>query len=132
MPDNSAALAEFARQRHAAAIARTVEVLRLLEVAGGTVTYAAVAKAANVSRAWLYTQPDIRAVIDDLRSRSRISSDSVPVRQQASDASLLRRLTQAHQRARDLDAEVRLLRQQLAAAHGELRAARSATPVRAL
>jgi hypothetical protein len=62
------------------------------------------------ARAWLYTQPDLRGAIDDLRSRSRATADNVPVRQQASDASLLRRLTQAQDRNGDLQEQVRLLR----------------------
>lgn len=128
MPDNSAALAVFARDRHHAATARTLQVLRRLESDGGAVTFAGVAMAAGVSRAWLYTQPDLRAAVDDLRSGSRPTADNVPVRQQTSDASLLRRLAHAQERNRVLDQKVVLLRQQLAVAHAQIRAARALRP----
>jgi hypothetical protein len=41
--------------------------LARFQASGAPVTYAKIAAAANVSRAWLYTQPDIRAVIDRMR-----------------------------------------------------------------
>jgi hypothetical protein len=51
----------------------------------------------------------------------------VPAPQRTSDAGLLRRLEAAHARNRELAEEVRQLREQLARAHGELRAARLVT-----
>lgn len=78
MHDNSAALAEFSRQRHAAATARTITALQQLESQGGAITYAGVAAAAQVSHAWLYTQPTLRAAIDELRSQTRPTGHDVP------------------------------------------------------
>jgi hypothetical protein len=119
------ALAESARRRHHAAIDSARRVLRAAEVSGEPVTYANIAAAAGVSRSWLYTQPDIRAAIEQLRhDNSRSASTPVPTRQRTSAASLLRRLEAAHRRNQDLSREVAELRDQLAAAHGELRAAR--------
>ncbi|MFC5263808.1 DUF6262 family protein, partial [Kribbella qitaiheensis] len=89
------------------------------------VTYANIAAAAGVSRSWLYTQAEIRAAIESLRDHnSRSAGVSVPTRQRTSAASLVRRLEAAHRRNQDLSREVAELRDQLAAAHAELRAAR--------
>jgi len=52
----------------------------------------------------------------------------VPIRQRASDASLLRRLEAASERSRQLAEENRRLRDQLARALGEQRSARSLEP----
>lgn len=83
------------------------------------------AEAAGVSRSWLYAEADIRAEIDRLRAQQHATPPRpVPVRQRASETSLLRRLELAHERARSLEAENRRLREQLARANGDLRAAR--------
>ena len=66
--DNTAALAEAARRRHDEALVRTRAVLRTFDATGDPITYAKIAGAAHVSRAWLYTQPDIRAAVDHLRN----------------------------------------------------------------
>src|SRR6266545_17455 len=122
---NSGALAASARRRHLDALDRARHALRRFEASGEPVTYAKVAAAAGVSRAWLYTQPDIRAALERLRDlNSRSTAAPVPTRQRASEESLVRRLEAAHQRNQDLSREVAELREQLAAAHGELRAAR--------
>jgi hypothetical protein len=123
--DPGAALAEAARRRHQAAIDSAREVLQAAEASGEPVTYANVASAAGVSRSWLYTQPEIRAAIERLRDdNGRSTGVSVPTRQRTTAASLVRRLEAAHRRNQELSREVAELRDQLAAAHGELRAAR--------
>jgi hypothetical protein len=120
-----AALAESARQRHQAALTSARRALRAAEASGEPVTYAKIAAPAGVSRSWLYTQPEIRAAIERLREdNGRSTAVSVPTRQRASAASLVRRLEAAHRRNQELSREVVELREQLAAAHGELRAAR--------
>jgi hypothetical protein len=120
------ALAESARRRHQQALDSAHRVLREAEASGEPVTYAKIAAAADVSRSWLYTQPDIRAAIDRLRDlNGRSTAAPVPTRQRSSAASLVRRLESAHRRNQELSREVAELREQLAAAHGELRALRS-------
>ncbi|HET9649162.1 MAG TPA: hypothetical protein VFP34_13170 [Microlunatus sp.] len=95
-PEPVIPLAAAARRRHEQALERTAEVLRQFEDDGRPLTYAAVAAVAQVSRAWLYTQPDIRAVIERLREiNGRSTTTPVPTRQRASEASLLRRLEAA-------------------------------------
>ena len=125
--DNSRHIVAAARNRHEYTRAKAIQALREIDTAGTALTCDTVARAAGVSRSWLYTQPDLRAETERLRAeRQRASAAPVPARQRASDASLLRRLETANERNRRLTEENRQLRQQLARALGDLRAARHA------
>lgn len=120
--DNTRHIIAAARQRRELTRAKAIQALRTLDASGGPVTFETVAQAAAVSRSWLYAQPDIRAEIERLRAvHHRAPATSVPARQRASEASLLRRLEAASQRNRHLAAENRRLREQLALALGEAR-----------
>ncbi|MCK1818846.1 DUF6262 family protein [Streptomyces sp. XM83C] len=123
--DNSPHIIAAARERAAATRERAIAALRRMDAAGQPVSFDAVAREAGVSRSWLYTQPDLRAEIDRLRERHGPASSApqVPDQQRASDASLLRRLEAATARNRQLEAEVRELRDQLARVLGQQRAA---------
>jgi Family of unknown function (DUF6262) len=123
--DNSAHLRAAAARRREQTLQQARDALRQLEADGRPVTFDLVACTAGVSRAWLYTEPAIRDAIRRLRAAQRpASSSAVPASQRAGDASLLRRLEAAHARNRELATEIRQLREQLARAHGQLRAAR--------
>ncbi|MFI6688497.1 DUF6262 family protein [Streptomyces sp. NPDC050485] len=123
--DNSQHIIAAARCRAAATRDRAVAALRRMDASGQPVSFDAVAREAGVSRSWLYTQSDLRTEIDRLRERHgpAPSAPQVPERQRASDASLLRRLEAATARNRQLEAEVRELRDQLARTLGQQRAA---------
>lgn len=71
MTANSSALATAAQQRAHDTRHRAVDILRRLDAAGETVTFLSVARAARVSRSWLYRQADLRAEIDRLRTPRR-------------------------------------------------------------
>nr|WP_269785772.1 DUF6262 family protein [Streptomyces alfalfae] len=99
-----------------------------MDAAGEPVTFETVAQRARFSRSWLYAQPDLRTEIENLRSSHRRAPASpVPARQRTSDASLLQRLEAANSRIRLLAEENRQLREQLAQALGEQRAASTRT-----
>lgn len=120
--DNSRHIVAAARQRHEYTRAKAVQALRTLDAEGQHVTFQAVAGRADVSRSWLYAQPDLRAEIERLRRvQQRAPESPVPVGQRASDTSLLRRLEVANDRIQSLVNENRNLRDQLARALGELR-----------
>jgi cell division protein FtsB len=123
MPANaSERLAAAARLRHEQTLARPRTALRQFEASGESVTYTRVAATAKVSRAWLYSQPEIRAAVERLRAiNGRSTAATVPARQRTSEASLVRRLEAAHRRNQELTQQVTDLRIQLAAAHGALR-----------
>jgi hypothetical protein len=124
--DNSRHLAEAAQHRAEQTRTRALRALRRLDGAGIAVTFEAVAREASVSRSWLYSQPDLRAEIQALRTRtlSPPSPPPTPHRQAATDASLLRRLQAATERLRHLEEDNRQLREALAEALGTTRTER--------
>ena len=122
--DNTANLITAASQRHELTRSKAIRAIRELDAAGTAVTFESVARAARVSRSWLYTQPDIRAEIQRLRDLGRRApSTPVPAHHRSSGASLLRRLEAVNTRNRELAQDNQRLRHQLAQALGQLRAA---------
>ncbi len=123
--DNSRFLIQAARRRSQATRERAIQALRRLAATGGPATFDSVARTAGVSRSWLYTQPDLRAEIERLRAAYGHAPASLPIpaRQRASDASLQRRLEAVNAEIRRLREENQQLREQLAWALGERRAA---------
>lgn len=87
---------------------------------GQPVTISTVAARAGVSRAWLYTQTDLR---QQIQARAAPPSPTPPAASTpASDASLRQRLSLALERVRELTDENDALRRQIAGLHGQLRA----------
>lgn len=119
--DNSHHIITAAHQRTQATRRRAVAALRRIDNAGTPVTFDCVAREAQVSRSWLYNQPDLRAEIDRLRNRRHGSTRPVPDRQRATDASLQQRLNAATARNRELEADNKQLRRALAEALGDRR-----------
>jgi hypothetical protein len=127
--DNSHLIVQAARRRSQATRERAIQTLRRLAASGDPITFETVARTAGVFRSWLYAQPDLRLEIGRLRAQQgggqgrTPNSPPVPVRQRASDASLRRRLEAVNAEICRLREENRQLRQQLARALGERRAA---------
>jgi len=120
-------LSEAAARRHELTRSRAVQALRELDRAGVPVTFAGVAKAAGISRSWLYTQPDISSQIRRLRQQTAHAAGGIPAAQRATGASLGARLTAALDRNKQLADENARLRRQLAHALGGQRSARTRT-----
>ena len=123
--EQAARLAEHARGRHEQTLQRAQDALAAMIRDSGTVTIARLAAAAGVSRAWIYTQPALRDQIERMQ-RDYAPGNPPAARQagsRASDESLRRRLELAHHKITQLRAENQQLRHDLAAAHGQLRAA---------
>jgi hypothetical protein len=117
---NRAALTAAARQRAQDTRRRAVEALRRCDAAGEPVTFTGIAQAADVSRSWLYRQPDLRAEIDRVRAPS--ATTAVPSAQRASTDSMRRRLEATLDEIQRLKAENRQLREQVARRFGQQRA----------
>jgi hypothetical protein len=126
--DHGHRLAEHARERHRQTLRRAEKAITELANADEPVTVASVAKRAGVSRSWIYTQPALRARIDQLQRHSAAATSARDTATRASDESLRHRLALAHERISQLRAENQHLRDALAHAHGELRAARLNAP----
>ena len=123
MTSKSIRLATAARHRHELTRSKAVRALRELDRAGTPINFEAVARTAQVSRSWLYTQPDLRHEIERLREATQRSPGrSLPAAQRTSDASLLNRLHAATDSNRQLTEENNRLRRQLAHAVSDQRA----------
>jgi len=116
------ALIAAARQRARDTRQRAVETVRRLDAAGESVTFIGVARAARVSRSWLYRQPDLRAEIDRIRTSASTTTATVPAVQRASTESLRRRLEATLDENTRLRTENHQLRQQVAQHFGQERA----------
>jgi hypothetical protein len=125
--DNRAALAIATRHRTKSTLERAQTALRRLDRDGLPVTFAAVAAAADVSRSLLYRDPDLRAEIERLRTRTPLGATPRPAAERASDASLQQRLATALEDNHALRDENHKLRGQIAALLGEQRAATTPT-----
>ena len=119
-------LTQAAAARHQRTVERAQRALRVLDTEGAAISFQAVAIHAGVSRQWLYTQPALRAQIEQLRDRTPARSEGIPARQRATEASLRQRvetLRDENQRLRDENAN---LKAELAIAYGQQRQARGA------
>lgn len=124
-PETPAPLAAAAARRHELTRSRAIQAIRELDRAGRPVTFASVAATAGISRSWLYTQPDIRSQIGQLRQAGgKHQEAAVPTRQRATEASLRSRLATAIEINRQLSEDNARLRRQLAHALGHRRSAR--------
>jgi hypothetical protein len=123
--DNTRYVIQAAQHRAQQTRQRAVTTLRRMDATGQRITFDAVSREAGVSRSRLYAQDDLRAEIERLRQRhpAAAAAPVPPVRQQASASSLLRRLEAATARIRHLEADNQQLRDALARALGERRAA---------
>jgi chromosome segregation ATPase len=126
-PDHPHHLAEHARRRHQQTLDRAHQTLTEMADAGEPVTVARVADRAGVSRSWVYSQPALRDRIQQLQNRQTGANTARDTVTRASDDSLRQRLALAHERISHLRAENQQLRDALAHAHGQLRAARLAS-----
>jgi uncharacterized protein DUF6262 len=114
-------LAEAAVKRTLEAEQRVRSALLGLGSEEATVTFAAVAERARVSRAFLYQHAELRTEIEALRAAQAAAPARVPVRQRASDASLRARLRAALDEGQRQREELARLREELALAHGRVR-----------
>lgn len=123
--DNSQHLLRATAARHHATLQRARAALDELDRTGQAITIAAVARAAGVSRSWLYGQPDLRSTIHRLRAvtdnTTSSSSPPIPARQRATPASLRQRLDATRAQITRLRAENAALRDRLARSLGEQR-----------
>lgn len=124
--DNAAILRQAAQRRSRDARERAVKTITAAQRSTDPVTIAGIARAAEVSRSWLYTQTDLVAAIDAMKSRT--PSPVRTGRQPASSDSLQRRLDAAQHRLTQLRAQNRDLTRRLETAHSEIRRLRIAPP----
>lgn len=117
------ALRRAAQAKRDLALTRTEAGIRRLIKTGGEINFRTVARAAEVSLDFLYSHPDLRRRIEDLRDQQRTAEHSAsPQREPSpSEGTVIHTLTTTLRRERATHREhVQELEQRLAAAHGEL------------
>ncbi len=117
--DNTTALAEATRRRSERARHDAEKAISAARRTSSRTSFVGIAKAASVSRSWLYTQPDLVAAIRQLQRRQPATERTGA--QPASVASVQRRLETALARIKQLRAENSDLARRLETAHGEIR-----------
>jgi hypothetical protein len=116
-------LNQAAAVRHQRTVQRAERALRDLDGEGVAINFQSVARRAGVSRQWLYTQPKLRAEIEQLRDRAPAANDAAPARQRATEASLRQRLQTLRGENQRLREENAGLKAELAIAYGRQRQA---------
>ncbi len=129
--DNRRHLATAAAERKADSRKRVTAVLKDLDTRGESAKVTEIARRARVSRAYIYSQPDLIAALRELNTANADRPPGTPTNQRATHASLLTRVEALMTRNRQLREENQTLRKQLEIAYGELRLARPAESKRA-
>lgn len=122
MPDRVEQLRQAARARHDTTLARATRSLQDLARDAEPITIARLARAADVSRSWLYRQPELRDEIERLRQTPR-GKPTAQATHKATADSLRQQLHIHRQEIARLQAENRTLKDQLARQLGTHRAA---------
>lgn len=110
-----------ARRRSEQTQQRAQQTLTAMATRGDRITLARLAQAAGVSRSWIYTQPELREQIEQLRLATPARPHGSAAANRASLESLKRRLDLAHQRIAQLRDENEQLRRSVEQLHGQLR-----------
>ncbi|MDQ2825956.1 MAG: DUF6262 family protein [Actinomycetota bacterium] len=121
-PDRAAAMVAAARRRHDETRRKATDALRHLDAAGAPISFAAVARTAGISRAWLYRDDAVRVEIDRLRRPGSAAVRARPAAEQATTDSLRQQLDAVRILVAELRAENQCLREAVARKLGQHRA----------
>jgi hypothetical protein len=120
--DNTRHLARSNAERRQATLGRAQAAIEQLDRDGQPVTFCSVARAASVSRTWLYRDSDIHATIVSLRAAGPQATPAVPAAQRRTTESLREQLDAARTEITRIRADNTALRDQLARRLGTERA----------
>jgi Family of unknown function (DUF6262) len=110
-----------ARRRSELTLQKAQIALVTMAARGDAITVASLAKNAEISRSWIYTQPELRDRIEQLNQAAAPRPPRSAAASRASVDSLKRRLELAHQRIGQLRDENQQLRREVEQLHGQLR-----------
>lgn len=119
MERNVKGLQESAKHKRAQALEKVEAGIRQLVKEQRPINFNTVAEASDVSKAWLYKQPEIRQRIEHLRSQAG-SRQKTPPMHRASDESLKAIIQTLKARIKRLEEENRNLKQQNQIAYGQV------------
>jgi len=114
-------LAANARRRSEQTLRKAQDAITAMAARGDAITVASLAKNAQVSRSWIYTQPELRERIEQLRQAAPARPPRSAAASRASLDSLKKRLQLAHQRVGQLREQNQQLRREVELLHGQLR-----------
>jgi uncharacterized small protein (DUF1192 family) len=123
MADRAEGLRRTDRARHEATMARARQALEFLRRQPQPVSFRHLARAAGISRSWLYRQPELRQEIERLRKSLPTTRTSAQSSQRASTDSLRQQLHIYRDEIARLRAENAAIKDQLARQLGTARAA---------
>jgi len=115
---NVEGLRQNAQKKRQATLEKVEQGIRQLIKEGRAITFHTVAQAADVSKAFLYKEPEIKERIEQLREQS--IKKQPEFKQRASDASKDAMIQTLRQRVKRLEVEVRDLRKQNEVAYGQV------------
>jgi hypothetical protein len=127
--DNTRFLAQANAERRQATPARARAAIEELDRNGQPVTFCAVARAAGISRGWLYRESDIHNTIVGLRSPSPPATGGIPSAQRRTTESLREQLDAARAEITRLKSDNTAIRDHLARQLGTQRAGGQYRPV---
>ncbi|KRE29588.1 DUF6262 family protein [Agromyces sp. Soil535] len=119
--DNRQHVLEAAARRGEQARARVIAVINQANQDGQCLSITQLARAASVSRAYIYSQRDLITAARSLQQKNTGRPAGTPTDQRASAASLLTRIEALTTRNKKLQDENRQLRRRLEIAYGQLR-----------
>ena len=114
---NTKGLLEAAQNKRNNAYARVAIALEGLHKEGLAITFSGIARAASVTKAWLYRQPELRAKIEKLRASTLQQPREPRINSLESKDAMISHLKN---RTRSLESENAELRKQLEIVYGEL------------
>ncbi|WP_009633819.1 DUF6262 family protein [Synechocystis sp. PCC 7509] len=115
---NTKGIKAAAQKKRQEAFAKTEEAIKKLLRLRQPINFEAVAVAANVTRAWLYRQPELRSRIEALREQ-QAPKKQLPEELRASDASKTTLITELRKQSKELRAENQKLKRELEDAYGQ-------------
>uniref|UniRef100_B8HWN6 Transposase n=1 Tax=Cyanothece sp. (strain PCC 7425 / ATCC 29141) TaxID=395961 RepID=B8HWN6_CYAP4 len=107
-----------AQRKREETFTRTDEAIKQLIRDRKPINFESVAEAANVTRAWIYKQPELRQRIETLRSQ-QASKKELPPQARASDASKTAMIATLREENKRLRAEIQRLKRDLESAYGQ-------------
>ena len=113
-------LRQHAQKKRLEAIQRTDEAIRLLLQEQRPINFKTVAETAGVTTAWLYREESIKQRIFHFRQQSGSQKQTPQVKSLASESSKDQMIAALKTRVRELNEEVRDLKQRLEIVYGEL------------
>lgn len=118
---NTDAIVKMAQEKSQKTVERVEQTISKLVVEGKQVNFNIISREADVSKSWLYSKPNIRKRIEDLRGRqissAKVKKKSTKNRSEASKDAII---VAFKERIKELENENQQLKQQLQVLYGEV------------